>query len=118
MLFLVLVSALGIWNTEASGPLDSVLKDCCLSHYESTEFFEGSYRSGDYVNGGRHEDMPATSFDDQTFDMVTSAEVFEHIPLPYKAHSEVYHRKCDKMRGARYECRTYTYIHPQVIVRE
>ncbi len=42
------------------------------------------------MNGIRHEDLQNTSFLDNTFDIVISSEVFEHIPDPYIAFAEVY----------------------------
>ena len=38
----------------------------------------------------RHEDLRSLSFPNNSFDLVLSAEVFEHIPEPYKALNEVF----------------------------
>jgi SAM-dependent methyltransferase len=38
----------------------------------------------------RHEDLRALSFPNNSFDLVLSAEVFEHIPEPYVALNEVF----------------------------
>lgn len=38
----------------------------------------------------RHEDLQNSSFASNSLDIIVSTEVFEHIPLPYKAHVEVH----------------------------
>jgi ubiquinone/menaquinone biosynthesis C-methylase UbiE len=42
------------------------------------------------VNGFRHEDLTKLSFPSETFDIIISSEVFEHIPKPYLTHEEVF----------------------------
>jgi len=40
--------------------------------------------------GVRHEDAHRLSFDDGTFDLVISSDVWEHLADPYQAHREVF----------------------------
>ena len=37
-----------------------------------------------------HQDLQRISFRDESLDMVISAEVFEHVPDPYRAHREIF----------------------------
>ena len=55
-----------------------------------TEYFGDSYEGGTLVNGIRHEDAAALSFADNSFDIIVSNEVFEHIPDVFPAMTEMY----------------------------
>ncbi|MBN1826874.1 MAG: class I SAM-dependent methyltransferase [Candidatus Eisenbacteria bacterium] len=77
-----------IYNTEAEGPVHAELSR--MSRYLCSEYYGDSYKSGDRVNGVMHQDLQDISFDDGSIDMVLSSDVFEHIPLPYRAHEEVF----------------------------
>jgi hypothetical protein len=55
-----------------------------------TEYFGPSYESGALVNGIRNEDAAALSFADQSFDMIVSNDVFEHVPNLDFAMAEMY----------------------------
>jgi ubiquinone/menaquinone biosynthesis C-methylase UbiE len=57
--------------------------------YTCSEYLGDGYEPGQMVNGVRHEDLQSLSFGDNTYDLVISTEVFEHIPDPYLAHREV-----------------------------
>lgn len=74
-----------VYNTQCSGTLHTILKR--LPGYICSEFFGQDL--GDIVNGTRNEDLQRLSFPENSFDIVISSEVFEHIPSPYIAHSEV-----------------------------
>jgi len=54
-----------------------------------SEYFGPEYQSGELVGGIRHEDLQATSFADESFDIVITCDVFEHIPNPIVAEREV-----------------------------
>lgn len=58
--------------------------------YQFGEFIGPEHTSGDVVNGVQHQNLMATSFADNTFDLVLTCDVFEHIPEPYIAHQEIY----------------------------
>ena len=77
-----------IYNTESNGPLHNQLKN--LPHYVSSEYWGPGFRSGEVVNGIRHEDLQELSFDDAVLDLVLSSDVLEHVPDPYRAHGEIF----------------------------
>jgi SAM-dependent methyltransferase len=81
-------SPLVIYNTEAGGPTH--LQLCDLPNYVCSEHFASDCAPGTPVNGVRHEDLQALSFADNSFDLVLSSDVFEHIPDPYRAFAEVH----------------------------
>jgi SAM-dependent methyltransferase len=77
-----------IFNTETSGALHKTLAK--TMNYVSSEYLGSKYKSGQIINGIRHEDLQNLSFNDSSFDFLISADVFEHVPDPYKAHKEVF----------------------------
>lgn len=80
---------ISILNLESSGPLhDSLSSGNCK--YTSSEYFGPEVTTGTFVNGTRNEDVQRLSFQADTFDLVMSTEVFEHVPNPYAGHSEIY----------------------------
>lgn len=82
------LSELSIYHTQTTGPIHDY-----LSRYEGyvcSEYFGEEYSPGELVNGLRHEDLTGLSFPSETFDIILSSEVFEHIPKPYSAHEEVF----------------------------
>lgn len=54
-----------------------------------SEYFGPAYRSGETVGGVLHQDLQQTSFDDASFDLIITAEVFEHIPDALRAEREI-----------------------------
>ncbi len=58
--------------------------------YVASEFFGNDHAGGEHVDGIRHEDLQQLSLDSESFDVVLSCDVFEHVPDPYKAHGEVH----------------------------
>lgn len=81
-------SDLTVYNTEASGPLHDYLSE--LPHYACSEYFGPRYMPGEIVDSVRHEDLTRMSFADDSFDVVISSDVLEHVPLPYQAHREIF----------------------------
>lgn len=66
-----------------------VLTDYELSNITKTEYYD-DVDSGNYKDGVRAEDLQALTFLDNSFDaVVISLDVFEHIPNPWKAFTEV-----------------------------
>jgi SAM-dependent methyltransferase len=81
---------LAVYSAEATSAIHQVFAQHATNYVASEYFSHEGLQSGDMVNGTRHEDLQQTSFADARFDLVTSTEVFEHIPFPYRAHTEVY----------------------------
>ena len=79
---------LAVYHTEAKGPIHDSL--CKMKNYVCSEYFGHEYKSGSVVNGILNQDLQNLSFADNSFDIVISSEVFEHIPNAYKAFREVY----------------------------
>jgi SAM-dependent methyltransferase len=52
-------------------------------------YFGAEHRSGEFVDGVRHEDLVATSFPSDYFDVVVTSEVLEHIPDAQRAEAEI-----------------------------
>jgi SAM-dependent methyltransferase len=65
-----------------------------FTNFECSEYFS-AYPKGERVNGVRNEDVQSLTFGDESFDLVTSTEVFEHVPNYLAGFSEV----CRVLRG-------------------
>lgn len=85
---LVVPNGVSVYNTEANGALHASLKS--HPYYECSEYWGDKAEYGAMVDGIRNEDLQALSFADNSFDVVLSSDVFEHIPCPYRAHREVF----------------------------
>lgn len=86
-----LKKTLKIYNTDHNSPLHQVLSEHKFKLYESSEYFpDPKLKSGDFVNGVRFEDLQNLSFANNTFDIVISSEVFEHMPFPYLGHENIF----------------------------
>jgi len=68
-----------VYNTEASRSLHEWLKGI-TKNYTCSEYFGPEYKSGDLVNGVLCQDLTNLSFPDNSFDVVISSDVLEHIP--------------------------------------
>jgi len=55
----------------------------------TSEYFGPEHKSGETVNGVLHEDLQCTSFEDETFDIIITTEVLEHVPDAIKAEREL-----------------------------
>lgn len=53
-----------------------------------SEYLGHEYAGGVEVNGIRHEDVEALSFENESIDLIISNDVFEHVPNPILAFSE------------------------------
>ncbi|AGA26631.1 class I SAM-dependent methyltransferase [Singulisphaera acidiphila] len=79
---------LKVYNTDAHSAVHDALAP--MKNYVCSEYFGGEHAGGKCVNNVQHQDLMDLSFPDGSFDVVLSADVFEHIPSPYQAHREVY----------------------------
>lgn len=78
-----------VYITEAERPIHHTLKRMG-SNYVCSEFMSDQYPSGKIVDGIIHQDLRGTSFSDESFDLVISSDVLEHVPDPWKAFCEIY----------------------------
>jgi SAM-dependent methyltransferase len=78
-----------IFNTESTGALHQVLLEHC-ENYSFSEYFGAEYSSGSYIGPVMHQDLMKLSFLDNSLDVILSSDVFEHIPDPYLAFSEIH----------------------------
>jgi SAM-dependent methyltransferase len=78
---------ISVYNTESNGPLHDHLSK--MRHYACSEYLGENYSSGELVNHVMHQDLMNLSFEDESFDLVISSDVFEHLPDAYAAHAEV-----------------------------
>lgn len=85
---LVVPDTLDVYNTESNGALHAFLK--LHPRYVCSEYWGDKSEHGATVDGVRNEDLQALSFGDESFDVVLSSDVFEHVPYPYQAHREVF----------------------------
>lgn len=77
-----------IYNVESNGALHNYLKH--INNYVCSEYF-GPYETFGKEKGGiLNIDLMDIPFSENVFDLIISTEVFEHIPNPYKAFSEIH----------------------------
>jgi methyltransferase family protein len=60
----------------------------CARSYVDSEYFDGA-RPGQVVGGRRHEDLTRLTFADETYDVVITSEVLEHVAEPWRAFEEI-----------------------------
>ena len=79
-----------VYIAEANSVLSDFLKRKLKPKlFVCSEYFGPAHQSGEIVNGILHEDLLCTSFADDTFDLVISAEVLEHVPDALAAEKEL-----------------------------
>lgn len=76
------------WEMSTYGATLDFLKRRVARVYES-EYFEGKL-PGEIVNGVRNEDVQNPSFADASLDLVTSNQVFEHVPDDLRGYAECF----------------------------
>jgi ubiquinone/menaquinone biosynthesis C-methylase UbiE len=74
-------------ESSPGGVLSNYLKQQAPG-YTSSHYFEDVPR-GEYKDGFRSEDLSSLTFDDNTFDLFITSDVFEHIIEPEKAFAEI-----------------------------
>lgn len=77
-----------IYNTEAQGPVHDRLHGA--AGYRCSEYLGPDHAPGERVGDVFHEDLMGLSYADDSFDLVLSSDVFEHVPEPYVGHAEVH----------------------------
>jgi SAM-dependent methyltransferase len=82
------IDKLAVYNTEASGPLHNQLFG--MAKYRCSEYFGPSHSSGELVGTVMHQDLMNLPYPNQSFDLVLSSEVLEHVARPYRAHEEIH----------------------------
>jgi SAM-dependent methyltransferase len=78
-----------VWHTSARGPIARRLTDAAPQHLVLSEFFD-DVPPGQRRDGILCQDLQALTFDDESFDLVISEDVFEHIPDCRTAFAEVH----------------------------
>ena len=78
---------LKIYEAQTDGSIHSILNG--LPGYVCSEYFDDVPPGLDGPNGIRCEDLQALSFPDNTFDLVITQDVLEHVRKPYHAISEI-----------------------------
>ena len=61
-----------------------------IQNVTGSEYLGEHLKSGTIVDGIRHENIETLSFANQSFDIITSNDVLEHVNLPEKAIAEMY----------------------------
>lgn len=79
---------LQIYSAEWFGALHKALRH--LKGYTWSRYSGSMYNSGEIVDGHPHQSLLETSFPENKFDIILTADVLEHIPEPYLAHREIY----------------------------
>ena len=81
---------LRVYSAEANSALFFFLKQHLNPElFTYSEYFGEEHQSGDVVGGVCHQDLQRPSFPDESFDVVITCEVFEHIPDAIRAEREV-----------------------------
>lgn len=76
-----------IHESSPGGPSsDKIRREC--KHYIASQFFSEVPR-GQYKDGQRSEDLEALTFPDESFDLVITQDVFEHVLRPARAFAEI-----------------------------
>ena len=76
------------WEMSTYGSTLKFLKDNFPTIIES-EYFP-NYSSGEYVDNILNQDVQNLSFADESLDLITSNQVFEHVPDDIKGYKECY----------------------------
>jgi SAM-dependent methyltransferase len=82
-------ASVAIYAMEQITPLFQHLSQYSAEVYGS-EYLGETLEGGTIVDGVRHENVEALSFADQSFDIITSNDVLEHVNLPERALQEMY----------------------------
>jgi SAM-dependent methyltransferase len=78
---------LAVFNAESRRSVHVALSS--MRGYRSSEYFGPQYSPGQLVDGVEHQDLQSLGFEDESFDLVLTSDVLEHVPDPYAAHAEI-----------------------------
>lgn len=78
---------LNIFEPGVAGAYRSILSN--LPYYEKSFFFE-NIPLGEYVDGVRNEDLQNLTHLNDSFDLVITSDIFEHIRKPFLAFAEIF----------------------------
>jgi len=79
--------SLRIWEPGVKGPFPRYLAK--LPHYQRSGYWADA-EPGEIRDGVRCEDLMATTFSDDTFDLVITSDIFEHVRKPSLGFHEMY----------------------------
>jgi len=74
-------------ESSPGGPFSEFLQRTS-KNYSGSHYYDNVPR-GEYLNGYRSEDLSALTFDDNTFDLFITSDVFEHVLEPGPAFKEI-----------------------------
>ena len=77
---------LSIYESQACGAIHRCLRG--LPHYVCSEYLDGILPGSTDERDMRCEDMEKLTFEDNSFDLVITQDVFEHVKNPYKGFME------------------------------
>ena len=77
---------LDIYEPGVAGPYRPLFGE--LPRYRNSFYWEGA-EPGELRNGVPHQDLMALSFDDASFDLVISSDIFEHVRKPKEGFAEI-----------------------------
>lgn len=103
---------LRIFHAEAAGPIHQGLVG--NPGYSCSEFIGYDRLPGEAVEGTRNEDVQNLSFGDNSFDLVITTDILEHVPDPYRAHREIFR----VLRVGGYHLFTVPFLHAEVLDQE
>jgi hypothetical protein len=79
-----------VYMAEANSVLSNFFADRLgPDSFVCSEYYGPDRRSGEVISGILHQDLQRTSFEDASFDVVITNDVFEHIPDALAAEKEV-----------------------------
>jgi SAM-dependent methyltransferase len=79
--------ALSIYEPSLRGPFTKYFRD--VAGYEQSYFWE-NVAPGDMHNGVVCQDLRQLTYDDDSFDLVLTSDIFEHVFEPERAFEEIY----------------------------
>jgi hypothetical protein len=79
-----------IYLMEQVTPIFEWVKNLHGTELHGSEYLGYEYKGGERIHGVRHEDVMNLSYPDESFDLIVSNDVLEHIPSPVRALRECF----------------------------